>query len=286
MSKIVVIPNNKNNIQKILDKNVLLLIGIEGYSVNTLNINFDEIKKILSKNNNIFLSLNKNILNSELKEVEKILIEISKLNIKGLFYYDVAILNIVNRLNLNINLIWSAEHLTTNYFTINYWKENGIKGVFLSNEITKEEIIDITSNTNCDIFIQLFGYIPMYVSKRHAVKNYLNHFKLDLNSDRYYLFKEDKKYSIVDNKDGTTIYTNFIMNGLKEYTELRDKINYSIINCYDIDSEKLFDIIDIFKNANKDNVDELDEKVCQMFDNLEKGFLYEETIYRVKKNDK
>lgn len=286
MSKIVVIPNDKDNIQKLLDKDILLLIGIEGYSVNTLNIKFDEIKKIVSKNNNIFLSLNKNIFNSELKDVESLLIEISKLNIKGLFYYDVAIINIVNRLNLKINLIWSAEHLTTNYFTINYWQENGINGVFLSNEITKDEIIDITKNTNCNIFVQLFGYIPMYLSKRHAVKNYLNHFKLDLNSSKYYLFKEEKKYSIVDNNDGTIIYTNFMINGLKEYVELYDKIEYSIINGYDIESDKLFCIIDIFNKVNKDNVNELDDKVCKMYNNLEKGFMYEETIYRVKKNDK
>ena len=125
----------------------------------------------------------------------------------------------------------------------------------------------------------------MYVSKRHAVKNYLNHFKLDLNSSRYYLFKEAKKYSIGDNNDGTSIYTNFIINGLKEYVELKDKIPYVIINGYDID-DKLLDIIDIFNKANKDNIDELDNTLSQMFDNLEKGFLYEETIYRVKKYDK
>ena len=285
MSKIVVIPNSKNNIDKLLNKDICLLIGIEGYSVNTLNLLFDEIKDLTSKHDNIFLSLNKNIFERELDSVEKLLVEISKLNIKGLFYYDVAIINIVNRLNLNIDLIWSAEHLTTNYFTINYWYENGIKGTYLSNEITKDEIIDISNNTNCSLFVQLFGYIPMYVSKRHAVKNYLNHFKLDLNSSRYYLFKEDKKYSIVDNNDGTSIYTNFIINGLKEYVELKDKIPYVIINGYDID-DKLLDIIDIFNKANKDNIDELDNTLSQMFDNLEKGFLYEETIYRVKKYDK
>ena len=285
MSKIVVIPNSKNNIEKLLENDIYLLIGIEGYGVNTLNLLFDEIKDLTSKHDNIFLSLNKNIFERELDNVEKLLVEISKLNIKGLFYYDVAIINIVNRLNLNIDLIWSAEHLTTNYFTINYWCDNGIKGTYLSNEITKDEIIDISNNTNCSLFVQLFGYIPMYVSKRHAVKNYLNHFKLDLNSSRYYLFKEDKKYSIVDNNDGTSIYTNFIINGLKEYVELKDKIPYVIINGYDID-DKLLDIIDIFNKANKDNIDELDNTLSQMFDNLEKGFLYEETIYRVKKYDK
>lgn len=286
MSKIVVIPNSLDNISNIINSDSYLLLGIDKYSVNTLNISFNEIKNILNITNNVFLSLNKNISNSELLEVEKLLIEISKLDIKGLFYADVAIVNIVNRLKLNINLIWSAEHLTTNYFTINYWYKHNVKSTFLSNEITKEEIVDIVNNTDSKIFVQLFGFIPMYVSKRHAVKNYLNHFKLDLNSSKYYLFKEDKKYSIVDNNEGTMIYSNFIINGLKEYSELKNTIDYVIINGYDIDSNKLLSVINIFKEINKKNVKEFDNKLLSLFDNLDKGFLYEETIYRVKKNEK
>ena len=286
MSKIVVIPNSLDNISNIINSDSYLLLGIDKYSVNTLNISFNEIKNILNITNNVFLSLNKNISNSELLEVEKLLIEISKLDIKGLFYADVAIVNIVNRLKLNINLIWSAEHLNTNYFTINYWYKHNVKSTFLSNEITKEEIVDIVNNTDSKIFVQLFGFIPMYVSKRHAVKNYLNHFKLDLNSSKYYLFKEDKKYSIVDNNEGTMIYSNFIINGLKEYSELKNTIDYVIINGYDIDSNKLLSVINIFKEINKKNVKEFDNKLLSLFDNLDKGFLYEETIYRVKKNEK
>ena len=286
MSKIVVIPNSLDNINNIINSDSYILLGIDKYSVNTLNISFNEIKNILNITNNVFLSLNKNISNSELLEVEKLLIEISKLDIKGLFYADVAIVNIVNRLKLNINLIWSAEHLTTNYFTINYWYKHNVKSTFLSNEITKEEIVDIVNNTDSKIFVQLFGFIPMYVSKRHAVKNYLNHFKLDLNSSKYYLFKEDKKYSIVDNNEGTMIYSNFIINGLKEYSELKNIIDYVIINGYDIDSNRLLSVINIFKEVNNKNITKLDNKLLKLFNNLDKGFLYEETIYRVKKNEK
>lgn len=286
MSKIVIIPNNKDNIYNLLNSDNYLLIGIEDYSVNTLNISFEEIIELTKKYNNIFLSMNKNIYNNELEYVEKVLIQIDKLNIKGLFYYDVGILNIVKRLNLNINLIWSCEHYTTNYFTINYWYNNGVKSTFLSNEITLNEIEEIIDNTKSSLFVQLFGYIPMYVSKRHAVKNYLNHFNLDINSNRYYLFKEDKKYSIIDNKNGTIIYTNFILNGLSEYLKIMNKIDYVILNGYDISDDKLNEIISIFKEVNTDNIDSLNSKIDKMFNNLEKGFLYEETIYRVKKNDR
>ena len=284
MSKIIIIPNNKDCIESILNTDNYLLLGIEGYSINTFNLEYDELIKYVDRSNNIFLSLNKNISNDKIEDLEKLLIDISKLNIKGLFYYDVSIVSIVNRLNLNINLVWSSEHYTTNYFTINYWNNYGVKSVFLSNEITVDEIQDIKNNTSVELIGQLFGYIPMYASKRHAVKNYLNHFNLDLNSNKYYLFKEDKKYSIVDNNDGTVIYSNFILNGLREYLNLNNVLDYVLINGYDIETDKLLNVVNIFSKVNKDNINVLDKEIMIMFDNLEKGFLHEETIYRVKRD--
>ena len=284
MSKIIVIPNNKECIERIIDSNNYLLLGIEGYSINTFNLEYNELVKYIDRSDNIFLSLNKNISNGMLEDVEKLLINISKLNIKGLFYYDASIVSIVNRLNLNINLVWSSEHYTTNYFTINYWNNYGVNKVFLSNEITVDEVKEIKDNTKVEIIEQLFGYIPMYASKRHAVKNYLNHFNLDLNSNKYYLFKEDKKYSIVDNNDGTVIYTNFILNGLREYLYLTNVLDYVLINGYELETNKLINVIDIFSKVNDDNINVLEKELLIMFDNLEKGFLHEETIYRVKRD--
>lgn len=286
MSKIVVIPNTNASIENILKKGCCILLGIEGYSVNTLNVNIEQIKILVHESNNIFLSLNKNISNDELPKIEKLLIELESLHIKGIFYYDVALVNICKRLNLQLNLIWSAEHLTTNYFTINYWYEHGIKSCFLSNEITMKEIKEISQNTKSTLFVQLFGYIPMYVSKRHAINNYLGHFHLDRDSSEYFLFKENHKYSIVDNSEGTMIYSSFILNGLREYLELKDMIDYTIINGYMLNDNELMKVIDYFSVSNSTNIDDLENGINELFSNLSKGFLYEETIYRVKKYDK
>lgn len=286
MSKLVVIPNIKEDIDHFLAKECHILVGIEGYSVNTLNISLEEIKELVSENDKVFVSLNKNIANDELSKVEEILIALSNLNIKGLFYYDVSVVSIVSRLKLNLNLIWSAEHLTTNYFTINYWYKYGVKGAFLSNEITYDEILDISENTNSQLFVQLFGYIPMYVSKRHAIKNYLKHFGLNINNSDYHLYKEDKKYSIIDNDEGTRVYSNFILNGLREYLQLSEKVDYVVLNAYKVDKQDMLSVIDIFKEVTNTNLDSLEDKLNKMFNNLELGFLHEETIYRVKKYDK
>lgn len=283
MSKIIVIPNTINNISNI-DADAILL-GINNYSVNTLNINIDDLN-LLNFKGELFISLNKNLMNEDLDIIEDILIKLNNYNIKGVFYYDVGLLNIAKRLDLNYDLIWSAEHLTTNYFTINYWKSKGVNGTFLSNEITIDEMLSIRENTDSKLIAQMFGYIPMYVSKRHAVNNYIKNFNLDSNSNKYYIYKEEKKYHIVDNNDGTMIYSSFILNGLEEYLDNIDKFDYILINGFEISDKDLLKVIDIYKNVNKDNLEESNKMLSDMFDNLGKGFLHEESIYRVKKDDK
>lgn len=285
MMNFIIIPNSYSMIDRLVDNTCSLLLGIEEYSVNTFNVDMDYIKE-LSKRTSVYVSLNKNIANSELDTVKDLLQELNELNIKGLLYADVAIVNLVHKLKLDINLIWSQEHLTTNFYTINYWLDHGVKGTFLSNEITKDEMLTISSNTKSELYVQLFGYIPMYVSKRHAVNNYLNYFHKKKSDSNYYLFKEDNKYSIVDNNEGTVIYSHFILNGLKEYLELSTNIHNIILNGYHIDEDKMEEVINIFKEVNVSNYDDMNNKLNNMFDNLSNGFLNEETIYRVKRSDK
>ena len=42
----------------------------------------------------------------------------------------------------------------------------------------------------------------------------------------------------------------------------------------------------MFRNVNKNNINECDDRIKSMFDNIDEGFLNTKTIYRVKKNEK
>ena len=186
MPKIMVAPNNFADIDKVINSADAIVIGIENLSVNFLEVKFSDIpnllEKVHSKSKQLFISINKNMHNHNLSEVEEILKKCEEMLVDGIFYCDVAILNIHNRLSLNIPLIWNAEHLATNYNTINYWAKNGISYAFLSNEITLDEIKEIKKNVTIPLIAQAFGYIPMYVSKRHTIDNYLKHFNLSTSS--------------------------------------------------------------------------------------------------------
>ena len=286
MSKILTIPSNLNEIEKTIEIIDGFIIGIKDMCVNT---NFcigieqlDLLNKLKGKD--IFISLNKNMHNKDLELVKEILIKLNNYNIKGVLYYDVGILYIYNKLDLNYDLVWSQEHLTTNYNTINYWNDMGAKYAYISSDITEEEIIKITENSKSKLLVTLFGYLPMFVSKRHIIKNYLEYFKLNDESNINYMEKEDKTYPIIDNKVGTQVYSNNILNGIK--SSLNINVDYIILNSFGIELDKFINIIEMFKTVNKDNVEEYNEKINSMFTNVDYGFLNTKTIYRVKKNDK
>ena len=277
MTKLMYIPNKKE-----LNKDVdAYLLGIENLSVNMpIYFTLEEIKNIKS-NSEIFISLNKNMHSNDLSLLEKTLIELSTLNIKGIFFYDIGVLNIVKRLNINIPLVLSQEHLTTNYETINFWYKEGVEYAQIAEEIKEEEIININNNTKTKLIVPILGYFPMFVSKRHLKQNYLNEFNLKDDSKINYIEKENKIYPIVDEKV-TTVYTSSYLNGIKEYLDFKkENIEYVLRNSFLLKEEDK--IINMFKTVTNNNIEEYYNEISNILDNnIDTFFLHKDTIYKVK----
>ena len=284
--KLLIMPSNINNIKTLLSHIDGVIVGLEKLCVNMpYDYSFDEVKEIikLCKENNkeIFISLNKNIFNKELDYLKEMLIFFDKEMVDGILYYDISIVNIKDELKLDIPLVWSQEHLTTNYLTINFWKDFGASYTLLSNEITLEEIKEISKNTDSKLMFNAFGYLPMFVSRRNLVKNYLETFNLKDDSKINYISKEGKTYQIIDTEDGTIAYSDKVLNAIEEVTKL--DLDYVVLNSFSID-EKIFNkVVTLFRNVNSKNAKESKEKIDSMLDTY-LGFLYNETIYKVKKN--
>ena len=274
------------NIEEINKTNSLVdgyIIGIKDMSINC-NMYIESLDILEKIDKEIFICLNKNMHNKDLEKIEQILLELNNYNIKGVLYYDIAILQIYKKLDLNYDLVWHQEHLTTNYNTINYWNKLGVKYTYLSSDITEEEINEISKNTKSKLMVNLFGYLPMFVSKRHIVKNYLEYFNKEDNSSVNYMTKEGKTYPIIDSSIGTSVYSANILNGIKSVPNIN--IEYMILNSFDVELDKFISVIEMFKSVNKDNVNMYSEKIDNMFINVDNGFLNTKTIYKVKKNEK
>lgn len=287
--KIITKPSSFEEIKKTIDIVDSYIIGIDNMSVNeNMYVTLEELEEIneyLKLNNKeLFVSINKNMHNSDLSLLEDILIKLNDLNIKGVLYYDVSILNISKRIGINYDLVWACEHYTTNYNTINYWNSFGVKYTLISGEITIEEILEISKNTKSKLIVPLFGYLPMYVSKRHNIKNYLEYFNLEDTSKINYIENDNNYYPIIDNKVGTYVYSSNILNGIKEVKNLKD-VDYILLNGFNIDLDLFIKVIKMYKEVNELNEEEYDKTINEMFSNVDRGFLYKETISKVKKND-
>ncbi len=283
MSKKLIIPSNMKMIKRLKNKVDGYILSIDGLSVNMpYYFKLDEVLDIIKKNpdKEIFVSLNKNMHDSDLENLKEVLLKLDKTNIKGVVYYDISIVNLKEELGLELDLVWNQEHMTNNYFTINYWKEHGVNYTWLSNDITLKEIKEIEKNVSSRLMIELFGYVSIFTSYRHLVNNYLKTFNLEEKSE-YYIEKEGKSYSIIDDRNGTTVYSSNILNGLYESVELNN-LDYIILNSYNIDEDCFEIVVELFNNANDKNKVEYKKIIENMFKNTDSGFLYKETVYKVK----
>lgn len=274
------------NLDNINDDADGYIIGIEDLSINFKNYPLSELKEIsllCQKNNKeLFVSLNKNMHNQDLAYLKEALLLIDTLDIKGVLYYDVAVVNLHNTLKLKTPLVWAQEHFTTNYQTMDFWYQYGAKYSFVSAELTLDEVLTINSKTKANLIVPIFGYLPMFASKRNLVKNYLKTFKIKDDSTLNYMEKEGKIYPVIDNKDGVVVYSSHILNGLREMLILKEAgVSYVYLNTFLIDDMR--EIIKLYQDANKTNALSFEKCIDEMLEgNTDKGFLYKETVYKVK----
>lgn len=283
--KLLIMPKSIDQIESLIEDIDGVIVGIKDLSINQpAYFTLDEIKKIneIIKNNGkeIFVSLNKNMFNKDLEILEYTLLQLDNLKLNGILYYDIAIVNFKKNLKLVTPLVWNQEHLTTNYLTSNFWYEYGAKYTMLSSEITIDEINEIALNANAKTMVPIFGYLPMFVSRRHLVKNYLDTFKIKDDSNINYIEKEDKIYAIIDSNDGTIAYSNKCLNGINETLKLN--VDYIVLNSFNINNATFKRVVSMYNIANESNVQEFKEEIDKMLE-TDTGFLYKETVYEVKK---
>ena len=291
--KYVVIPNSIEDIEEYKNNNIdTFIVGLKDYSINYPSVSLDEIKN-LSEKYNLFVAVNKNIFNSELSDLLEKLKELSKLNILGVLYYDLGVLNLVIENNINVDLVWHQTHMVTNYNTCNFYYEKGVKSAFLANEITLEEIIEIKNKTKSKLLVSAFGYPIASHSRRSLLTNYFKSINQERENRTYTLTNQGEELRIKESKDGTSILNGKITNGTRPLFDLiENKIDYIVLDMQEIDKDICLKTIEKFNyiKSNFDNIDESEkEEIINYMNELigdNTNFFYKKTIYKVKKGDK
>lgn len=289
--KKIVVPRNLENIDDMLFFADAFLFGVESLSVHFENTySLEQLKpvilKLKDKGKDVFLSCNKNYDRNDLSILESCLREIETLPIAGVFFYDLAVLELVKEKKLNITLVWDQEHMTTNYFSANFYEKEGVQGICLSTNLTLNEIESIKKKTNMFCITPVFGYYPMFESKRHLVKTYLETFSLESSNGYYQIEKEGKIYPIMDHNLGTTVYTSVPLNAVKESKLLKEQgMDYLMFQEKLLDHSLFVKILECYNQYLNSGEQKWIEQVDQLLEGkYDLGFLYKETIYRVKKH--
>jgi putative protease len=277
MAKILVVPSSLEEIKELKNKNIDgVIFSIKNLSVNnSLYLTIDKLKKILPELNpnwEVNISLNKIMHNKDLPLLESTLKELVKLNISKILFYDLSILNITKRLNLNLDLVISQDHLNASYSSNNFYYKKKVKYSLITSDITLEEILDIKKNSKIKLMLTVYGYLPIFYSRRYLITSYLEYINKNIDKNLHYLVSKDNYYPIIEEEYGTTIYSPEPVNLIKYLDELKE-LDYLVLNSNYIDNSEFMEVLDKYLTNNK--------KV----DNVYEGFINTKTIYKVKNNE-
>ena len=280
--KLLVEVSNKSNLY--LDYVSGIILPLDKYSVeSTCFFTMDEIRDIVSNSKNeVFVKINKNLENDDIEDIKNILIELDSIGVNGVFFYDLAVLELKRELNLKLDLVWNQTHMVNNYETCNYYYSKGCKYALLGKEITLDEMKEIIGKSNITCMVEVVSRPSVAFSKRSLVTNYYKDLGKDSKSEILIHEKvSDDDYRVVENDLGTTFFLNTITNGTSIIKDLFDiGCSYIIFREYGIDnfSELVSDTMNYINNNCIDN--SYVEKYKKLGDST--NFFFKKTIYKVK----
>ncbi len=263
-----------------------VILALKDYSVGSEKYySLDEIRDICSNyNGEIFVKLNKNLFNDDIDEVKKILMELDNLKINGVFFYDLAVLELKRELNLNIDLVWNQTHMVNNYKTCDYYNSRGVKYALLGKEITLDEIGEIISSSKITSMVEVVSKPSVALSYRSLVSNYYK--DLGISGDKNIKIHEkvsEIDFIVSEDSNGSCFYEDIITNGTSVIKSLFEfGCPYIIMREYGIpDFLELVNDTALYINDSCSDTNYV-EKYKKLGDST--NFFFKKTIYRVKKN--
>ena len=263
-----------------------LLLGLENFSVlNSATFSLAEIREIINKypRIEIFVKMDKNIFNKEIDEVRRVLLELEQMSICGVFFYDLAILELKQELSLSLDLVWSQTHMVTNTCTCDYYFHQGVRYALLSKEITLDEIVEISKESSISTIVEVVSLPSVGYSRRKLVHNYYEDLGENGSSTLSVLEKiTNKKYLVKEENNGTGFLLDEVLNGTSVVSSLYHVgVDYVLFREEGVSS--FLELIRDTKQYIKEGCSDASyvEKYKKLGDST--GFFFKKTIYRVKK---
>lgn len=268
-NKLIIIPNNLDEIKKLRDVGLTtFLLPITKYSIGYQTFTKEEINSL---DTNIYLLINRILTTFE---IEKLKIDIKQYsNIKGVFYEDNGVFEILK--NENLELINFQTHFNTHYKAINYLFDLGNNSAVIPQDLTYSEISTILDNANKPVCLFLFGKNEVMYSRRLLKSNYQKYYDLDEGIMTITENVSEIKFDLIENEYGTYLFDHNFYNGTELLKLPDNNVKFYIINNIHLTETEVLQLIDYILNNKLD-------KISSLKDNINNGFLFKETIYKVK----
>lgn len=282
----VLVEVTSKEISNYIDSCDALLLGLENFSVlNSVTFSLTEIREIINKypKMEIFVKMDKNIFHKEIDEVRRVLLELEQMSIRGVFFYDLAILELKQELSLSLDLVWSQTHMVTNTRTCDYYFHQGVHYALLSKEITLDEIVSIAKESSISTIVEVVSLPSVGYSRRRLVHNYYEDLGEKGSSTLSVLEKiTNKNYLVKEEENGTGFLLDEVLNGTSVISSLyQADVDYVLFR-----EEGIPSFLELLHDTKKYIVDGCSdasyvEKYKKLGDST--GFFFKKTIYRVKK---
>ena len=154
-------------------------IGGQKYSLraNATNFSIEEIKEgcdfAHKLNKKVYLTLNIVFHNEDMDGVEEYIKEVVDAGIDAFIVSDPFIISHIKTNYPGVEVHLSTQNSTSNYKSVEYFKEEGIDRVVLARELSKNEIKEIIDKTGVDIEVFIHGAMCTCFSGRCALSNYV-----------------------------------------------------------------------------------------------------------------
>ena len=154
-------------------------IGGQQYSLraNANNASIEDLKEGCSfahkMGKRVHLTLNIVFHNEDMDGVEKYIKDVVDAGIDAFIVSDPFIISYIKTNFPNVEVHLSTQNSTSNYETVNFFKNEGIDRVVLARELGKKDIKEIIDKTGVDIEVFIHGAMCTCFSGRCALSNYV-----------------------------------------------------------------------------------------------------------------
>lgn len=268
--KLLVSGNSLEHLNELIHMDIDgVIIYIDKLSVNSnFYMDIDSVIGMDFNKREVFICLNKIMHNSDLEYLRIVLNKIKDMDFRILFY-DMAVYNIACELGIEKRLVIYQDHLNASILSNKFYYDLGIRGSFITNDITCEELIDIKKNSKMEIMFLGYGYQPIFYSRRYLIRNYLKYIGNDYGEEYKIISDNGGEYPIKEEKYGTTIYSPREIN-LINYLDMLKEIDYIVMNSVNISCDKFNEMVLRFIRR---------EKISE---GTYLGFFKVKTIYKLK----